>query len=308
MKMKQREKWMNTHNNGHLILVTGATGTQGGATVRHLLKHEGVRIRALTRDPNTSPAQALAAQGVEVVRGDFDDRTSLDQALTGAYGVFSVQNVVEIGDEGEARQGIALIDAAKAAGVKHIVQASAGGVGRAAGVIGLVGKQQVEEHLKQSGLRYTILRPTWFMSDWAWPMPFFRPSIENGRLALPLDPEKPLQQISPDDIGAFATLAFLKPERWAGRTVEIAGDERTMPEVAAALSRVLGRPVEYRQITWEVWQEQAGDFFYRLFRWYNDVGYNAAIADLRQEYPALATLDGYLQSSQWKSSVVEMGQ
>ncbi len=116
-----------------LMLVTGATGKQGSAVARHLLKR-GFRVRAITRDPKKEPARALAEQGVEVRRGDLDEPESLKPALTGAYGVFSVQNFWETGYEREVRQGIALADAAKTAGVRHFIYSTVASAHRKTGL------------------------------------------------------------------------------------------------------------------------------------------------------------------------------
>ena len=86
------------------ILVTGATGQQGGAVARALLAG-GHKVRALTRKPDGEAARALAGKGAEVVRGDLDDVASLEKALAGAWGVFAVQNTWEAGVEGEEQQG-----------------------------------------------------------------------------------------------------------------------------------------------------------------------------------------------------------
>src|SRR5215218_2690509 len=108
-----------------LILVTGATGQQGGATARALLKR-GFKVRALTRKPASPSAERLASEGMELAAGDLDDRGSLDRALQGVHGVFSVQTFMGGGVEAEERQGKLLADAAKAASVKHFVYTSVG--------------------------------------------------------------------------------------------------------------------------------------------------------------------------------------
>jgi uncharacterized protein YbjT (DUF2867 family) len=273
------------------VLVVGATGTQGGATARELLR-TGVSVRALTRDPASAAAKALADAGAQVVRGDLDDPAGLREALAGVDGVFSVQDLIALGDEGEARQGIAVIDAARAAGVRHLVQASGGGADRSPDLPGFTGKSLVEQHLRSSGISHTIVAPTWFMSNWDWP--YFRPAILAGVLALPLDPTTPLQQVAPVDIGRLAALAFADPERWAGQRVELAGDERPIARTAAALGASLGRPVSYRQVSWEAFEAEYGSFFAGLFRWYADHGYRADIPALRRTLPGLLDLDGYL--------------
>src|SRR4051812_4292432 len=116
-----------------LILVSGATGQQGGAVARSLLKR-GFPVRALIRDLEKSEARALAEGGAELVRGDLEDRSSLERALEGVYSVFSVQNFYEGGYEGEVRQGETLADAAKAAGVQHVVYSSVGSAHRETGI------------------------------------------------------------------------------------------------------------------------------------------------------------------------------
>ena len=108
----------NTQNVERLILVTGATGKQGGAVARSLLDR-AFRVRALTRDPQRPEAQALTEQGAEVVQGDMEDRSAMNRVLEGIYGVFSVQNFWESGYDREVQQGKAVADAAKEAGVEH---------------------------------------------------------------------------------------------------------------------------------------------------------------------------------------------
>ena len=117
--------------NDRIIAVTGATGQQGGAVARKLLA-EGWKVRALTRDANKPAAQELASFGAEVAAGDMEDRAQLDAAFQGAYGVFSVQNfwLPNVGFEGEIRQGKNVADAAKAAGVQHLVYSCVGGTAR----------------------------------------------------------------------------------------------------------------------------------------------------------------------------------
>lgn len=277
------------------ILVTGATGQQGGAVARHLLA-AGFPVRALTRDPDKPAAQALAARGATLVRGDLTDRASVDRAVAGAAGVFSVQNYYEAGGpEGEVRQGAALADAAKAAGVRHLVYSSVGSADRQTGIPHFESKARIEEHVRGLGVSYTILRPVFFMDNWERS----RDAIRGGVLAQPLDPEKPLQQVAVDDIGAFAALAFADPAAWGGRAVDLAGDELTMPRAAEVFARALGRPVRYERIPLDRFRQAAGAETAALFAWFDDVGYAADIPALRAAYPPLATLERYLHDAGW---------
>src|ERR687894_1276757 len=148
------------------FLVCGATGSQGGAVARSLLDR-GFRVRALTRDLQKPEAQTLAEQGAEVVQGDMEDRSSMDQVLVdGSYGVFSVQNFWETGYDREVQQGKTVADAAKAAGVEHFVYSSVGSAHRQTGISHFESKWEVENHVRELDLRYTILRPVFFMHKW----------------------------------------------------------------------------------------------------------------------------------------------
>jgi uncharacterized protein YbjT (DUF2867 family) len=289
-------------NEERLIVVVGATGKQGGAVARSLLDR-GFRVRALTRNPQKPEAQALADQGAEVVQGDMEVRSSIEQALEGAYGVFSVQNFWETGYDSEVQQGKTVADAAKAAGVKHFVFSSVGSAHRQTGIPHFESKWEVEEYVRDTGLPYTILRPVFFMQNWE----MMREMILGGTLAQPLDPDKPFQQVAVEDIGAFATRAFENPDRWIGREVDLAGDEQSMTAIADTFGRVIGREVSYYQVPWDQFEEQMGEEVTVNYRWFNDVGYEADIAALQQEYPELTTFERYLRSHGWEGAEVPAG-
>ena len=280
-----------------VILVSGATGQQGGTVARTLLDW-GFAVRALTRDTDKAAARELADLGAEVVGGDLEDRESIERVLDGVYGVFSVQQFMETGVEGEVRQGVLLADAARAAGVEHIVYSSVGSAHRETGIPHFESKFEVEEHVRASGVPYTVLRPVFFMQNWE----YMREPILGGTLPQPLDPDKPLQMIDADDIGVFAAMAFDDPERWIGREVDIAGDELTMPEIAGTLSRVIGHNVDYFQVPWEGFEEQMGEEYAVMYRWFNDYGYEADIAALKKEHPGLVTFEQYLRSHGWENA------
>jgi uncharacterized protein YbjT (DUF2867 family) len=283
------------------ILVTGATGQQGGAVARELLKQPGFAVRALTRDPAKPAARALAQAGAEVIRGNLDDPASVRSGLEGACGVFSVQNFMETGYDREIRQGKLLADAAKSAGVQHFVYTSVVSADRQTGLPHFESKWQIEQHIGHGGLSHTILRPAFFMQNW---FSYLREPILNGTLPLPLNPQTTLQEISVDDIGAFAARAFQNPIKWHGRTIELAGEELTMVRVAELLTRAVGRPVKYIQVPWEQFQRGAGEEMTEMYRWFNDVGYHVDIAALRKEYPNLSRLEKVLSQQDWLGSEI----
>jgi uncharacterized protein YbjT (DUF2867 family) len=282
-----------------VILVTGATGKQGGAVAKHLLK-KGFRVRAVTRDAGKPSARALAEQGAEVTEADLDDRDSVDRALAGTSGVFSVQNFWETGYQREVDQGVRLADAAKEAGVEHFVYSSVGSAHRDTGLEHFDSKWEIENHVRDIGLPYTIFRPVFFMDNWE--NPFLRDTIRSGTLAQPLDPGVKFQQVATDDIGGFVALAFADPDRWLGREVDLAGDEQTMPEIAATFARVIGRPVQYHQLAWEDFRKAAGEEYAKMYRWFNEVGYEARIPALRADYPALTSFEQYLRQNGWEGA------
>lgn len=288
-------------NVDRLILVTGATGNQGGAVARSLLD-KGFKVRALTRDSEKQEAQTLTEQGAEVVQGDMDDQSAIEQALEDAYGIFSIQNFWETGYDREVQQGKTVADAAKAASVEHFVYSSVGSAHRDTGIPHFDSKWEVEEHLRETGLPYTILRPVFFMQNWE----MMREQIVDGTLPQPLDPDKPLQHVAVEDIGSFAAIAFEHPDEWIGQEVDLAGAEQTMPEIADTFGNVTGREVEYYQVPWDQFEEQMGEEFAVMYRWFNDVGYEADVAALR-EYPELTTFEQYLRSHGWEGAGQQEG-
>jgi uncharacterized protein YbjT (DUF2867 family) len=282
-----------------IIAVTGATGQQGGAAARHLLS-KGWKVRALTRDPGKPAAQALASAGAEIVQADNDDRASLDHALQGAYGTFSVQNfwLPGVGAGGEVRQGISIADAAKAAGIQHFVYTSVGAAHRGMGQAHFASKWEIEQYIQSLDLPYTILRPVAFMENYNWQ----RAAITNGTLTgWGLRPDKGLQLVAVDDVGVFAALVFEDPQDYLGKTLEIAGDELTEPQIAATFARVIGRPV---RLAVPPMQEgaQPTEEQIAMFQFFNNIGYDADIAALRRIYPGLITLESYLRKNGWENA------
>ena len=258
-----------------LVLVTGATGRQGGATARELLAR-GHRVRALTRRPESPEARALEALGAAVVAGDMDDAGSLERAVAGAWGVFSVQNTWEAGVEREEEQGLRLAGIARRAGVRHFVYSSVGSAHRQTGIPHFENKARIEARVRELGFpSHTILRPVFFMENWA--SPWFLPGIQEGRLAVGIRPETRLQMIASRDIGKYALRAFEQHAELNGRAIDLAGDERTMPETAEILGRAAGRTLEFIPVPIEDVRRFSEDFA-TMLEWFDRVGYEADIA------------------------------
>jgi uncharacterized protein YbjT (DUF2867 family) len=262
-----------------VVLITGATGKQGGATLRHLAKRPGFKLRALTRKPDGEAAKAVAALGAEVVRGDFDDAASLAAALAGAWGVYSVQNSWEAGVEKEEVQGKRLATLAREAGVQRFVYTSVGSAHENTGIPHFDSKWHIEQAVEALGFpSYAIIRPVFFMENLLSPW-----SLAGDKLTLGLSPHTKLQMIAADDIGKFGSKAFVDADAMKNVELDIAGDAVTMTEAAAALSPVVGRTVTYQQIPIDVVRKQSEDLALML-EWFEKVGYSADIATQEQRF------------------------
>lgn len=261
------------------ILVTGATGTQGGAVCSSLLA-AGQRVRVLTRDPEK--ARGILGTGVEAVRGDFRDPKSLRKALAGFDSAFVMGTPYEEGAEAEVSQGKAMIDACADVGIGHVVYSSVCGANKGTGIPHFDSKQRIEQHLKKTGLPCTILRPVWFMENFA--SPWYLPSIEKGVLSSPLRPDRPLQMVSVADIGKFAAAAFTQPSKFVGEEIDIAGDELTMERIVKEISRVLSRPIRYEPIPEDRAEQALGRDWALMFKWFNEHGYDVDIETLRSRF------------------------
>lgn len=278
------------------VLVLGATGQQGGAVAR-ALRCNGQPVRALVRDPFGDKAKALEAIGIELCQGDFSDLASIETAMSGIYGVFSVQPssgqgaVYGVTDEVEVRYGKAVADIALKHDVRHFVYTSVGAAGKGETGLGhFDSKTEIEEHVRGLGMRSTIVRPASFMEMLMLP----GMGLDQGRFSFFMRPDQSMQFIAADDIGKIVALVFTDPERFAGKTIEIAGDEVTGTEMQEVLSRAAGRTITYSRFPDRLLEQNA--FLGRLAELVDD-GRCAGAADigtLRREFGALTTLDVWL--------------
>ena len=277
-----------------LILVSGATGTQGGSVARELVAR-GYQVRGLTRNPGSDAAMALHTLGIEMVRGDFDEPESLDAALQGAYGAFSVQQYRGVGVDGEIRQSKAFADAAKRAGVEHFVYTSVSKAPLGTGVPQFESKLEIENYIRMLDMPFTIIRPASFMSSFE----ASREAASTGQIRGPLPPDLARIYIAPRDIGRFAAEAFDHPESWLGTTTSIAGERISYANIAAAMSRVMGTPVVYWQIPWDEYTASATETAISRERWYLENTDPVDVDALRQDYDWLIRFEDYLIQSGW---------
>ena len=192
--------------NEQKVLITGATGQQGGATARELLAADH-HVIALTRRPDSAAAQALAKLGADIVRGDLDDESSLRAALEGVWGVYSIQNTWEAGVEQEEVQGKRLARLSKEAGVHHFVYGSVASADEDTGIPHFDNKSRIEDEVRRLDFpSYAIVRPVFFMENLT--TPWFKPAIDEGNLAIGIRPDTSVQMIAVADIGKYGAMAF----------------------------------------------------------------------------------------------------
>ncbi len=274
------------------ILITGVTGKQGGAVAR-ALAGKGFQLRGMTRKPDSDAAKAVAAIGIDVVAGDLDDEASLKTALTGAWGVFAVQNTWEAGVEKEEEQGKRIARLAREAGVQHYVYSSVGSAERNTGIPHFDNKWRVEEVVRGLGFpSQVILRPVFFMENLV--SPWF---LHGDKLVSAMDPKTKLQMVATRDIGVVGAKLFTDAATHAGKAYELAGDALTLPEAAATLSKHMGKPLEYVQIPMSEVRKNSEDFALML-EWFDRGGYNANIPELAKTFAYQpTTLDAWARET-----------
>ncbi len=301
-----------------IIAVVGATGAQGGGMARAILADSkgDFAVRALTRQPDSDKAQALAKQGAEVVPADLDDLESLKGAFAGAYGAFCVTSYWEhFSPERELAQARNMAQAAKAAGLKHVIWSTLEDTRKWVPLSDnrmptLQGKYKVphfdakgeaDEEFKKAGVP-----TTWLLTSFYWDNFIFFGSGPkkgpDGKLALtfPMD-DKKLPAIAVEDIGKCAYGIFKRGSEFFGKKVGISGEQLTGAQLAAAMSKALGQEVRYNAVSPEVYRglgfpgaDDLGNMF-QFKRDFND--YYCGVRDpafARSLNPALQTFDMWL--------------
>lgn len=278
------------------ILVTGATGNQGGALLRHL-KARGHRLRALVRDRSSPGAKALQSQGVEVFQGSFDDPASIEQAAHYVDAAF-LMGTPAGGAELELRQGQSAIDGLRAADVPFVLYSSVASASQHTGIPHFDSKFAVEHQLRTSGLPFAIVGPVSFMENVV--APFALPGLRQGTYGSWVPADKPIQMIALDDLAAFDAMLIEKSSRFRGQRVEVASDELTPVQVASVLSQRIGRPIRLQALPLEGLRQRNPDLA-KMSEWLGQHGYTVDIPALRHDYPEIGwhTLDDWAGERDW---------
>ncbi|WP_201756096.1 NmrA/HSCARG family protein [Corallococcus silvisoli] len=294
------------------VLVTGATGQQGGAVIRQLL-NRGHHVVALVRDVESPSARALQKPGVVLAQGDFEDRRTLERAMRGVDAVYAMGTPFGSGGvDAEIHHGQNLADAAKRSGVRHYVYSSVAGASELTGIPHFDSKHAVELYLRRLDMPFTILGPTYFMENLTQrPL---RDALASGQLPVALPASRGLQMVAVDDLGAFALQVLEDPEKFIGERIDVASDEVTGQQAAALLSMVSGHRIHFEQVPLEQLHQQSEDLA-AMFEWLDKVGYHADILTLRNDYPRVTwqTFEtwarhqdwGFITSPSWPATAAE---
>ena len=304
-----------------IIAVIGATGAQGGGVVRAILADQsgGFKARAITRKTDSDKAKALAAQGVEVVAADLDDEKSLEKAFAGAYGLYGVTNFWEhFSGEKEYVQAGNIAKAAKAAGIQHAIWSTFEDTRKWVPlnddrmptlqgkykVAHFDAKAEADKLFKDAGVPTTFLLTTFYWEN----MIYFGMGPKKGAdgkyaMTLPMAKAK-LAGIAAEDIGKCAYGIFKKGKEYIGKTVGIAGEHLTVPQMTATLSKAYGFDVAYNEVTPAVFRsfgfpgaDDIGNMFQIYQEFEKPFGGARSVEVSRSLNPGLLTFEKWLAAN-----------
>ncbi|GAA6004139.1 hypothetical protein JCM10207_002446 [Rhodosporidiobolus poonsookiae] len=276
------------------ILVTGATGKQGGAVLEALQTLPNPpKLRALSRNPDSPAAQKLKEKGVEVFKGDLSDSEGLKKALEGAEAAFLVTTIAPKGSS-EEEQGINFIRVAQSTNLSYLVFTSVCDATPTCTVPHFESKARIEEELRQSGMNHAVVAPACFMDNFP-----AQSGVALSMLTGVFDASlngKEIQMISVKDIGEVSAKVVADPSTYAGKVIKLAGDCLTMADVTDIYARLENKSV------WKAWIPSLAVSvlpydFKMMLRWFDSTGFSADIPALRKEFPGLRTFEQYLREA-----------
>jgi uncharacterized protein YbjT (DUF2867 family) len=288
------------NSNSLFILVTGATGKQGGALARSLIER-GHRVRALTRNKESYKAKELEKLGIELVEGDFGYAPTLIDAMDGVDAVFAMTTPFEKGDNFELKSGYLLEHAAISLSIKHLVYSSVAAADQETGISHFKSKFNIENFIKSKKVPFTIIRPVYFMENLlsSWMLS----ELNQGRISTALKRDRKLQMITVEDIANFIVYVFEHREQFLGKTIEIASDEISMEQVTETISRTLGKHFEYHELSYQDINNMRDDFV-NLYKWLNEKGYKVDVLELHNRYPEIKwhTFEEWAKKQYWSKT------
>jgi uncharacterized protein YbjT (DUF2867 family) len=277
------------------FFVTGATGNQGGATARSLVEN-GCGVKALVRNLAAANAGKLKHPSIELVKGDLNDPASYKIYLKHIDGAFALFTYMK-GVKKEIAQGKSFIDAAKEMNVPFILYSSVIGADSGSGIPHWESKNEIEQHLKVTGIPYAIIRPSSFFQNFL--IPDVHKRIAKGKLVTPVKKNKVQQFIGTEDVGRIAAHILMNKEEYAGRTITIAADEMDMQSAAQTFTDMLGKPVTYSQLPGLLTRIFMGSDLHTMFKYVNnnDVLFVKNMDALKAEFPFLTSMKEWVTNN-----------
>jgi uncharacterized protein YbjT (DUF2867 family) len=279
-------------SNNKTIFVTGGTGNQGGAVARSL-SQQGFTVKVLTRNSTSPKTQNLKKLNIELVTGDLNNPDTFRQHLKDVYGIFSVQSFKN-GVEKEISQGIALATLAKELNVTHFLYSSAFGANLNTAVPHIDSKFKIENHIKQTRLPFTIIRPTFLYENFL--IPQVKKGILKGNLVQPINRDTVQQYLAAEDIGKAAVKIFKNSNEYLGRTIPLATEQLSTQEVADAFTKVLNKKIEYKKLPVLITRLLLGNGLYKMFKWMNEKS-SFSLEDVestKKEFTNLLSLENWI--------------
>ncbi|QGY42691.1 NAD(P)H-binding protein [Maribellus comscasis] len=270
-----------------IIVVVGASGNQGREVVKNLLG-KGFQVRTLTRNPKKIE-KLRYEDNLTIFHDDLKNKDSLQNLMTDAYGLFFVLPP----HKKSVAYGRTLIALIRNSNLKHVVFSSVGGVDRNSAINHFRWKKEIEDHLRQSGKPFTIVRPAGYMETFAHPKSI---RLITGLLNLYINSTGTFQLISTQDIGRIVSMVFDNPQKYKEQIMEISGDELTVTELFYKLNQVKGiKMMPYR------FPKMAKYFIPKSLKqmlvFYANDGWKANISELRNEFKGLLTFEDWLKTS-----------
>jgi uncharacterized protein YbjT (DUF2867 family) len=279
--------------NNKTIFVTGGTGNQGGAVARNLVQ-QGFTVKVLTRNIESPKSQNLKNLNIELINGDLNNTDTFREHLKDIYGIFSVQSF-ENGVDKEMNQGIALADLGKEINIKHFLYSSVFAANLNTGVPHMDSKFKIENHIRQIGLPFTILRPTSLYENFL--IPQVKKGILKGKLVQPINRNTVQQYIASEDIGKAAAKIFQNNDNYLGKTIPLATEQLSTQEVAEIFSKALNKKIVYKKLPALITRLFLGNGLFKMFKWMNEKSV-FSIEDVtltRKEFPNPLSLQRWIE-------------
>ena len=239
------------------ILVTGATGAQGGSVARVLLAENNFGVRILTRNALSEKAIALGKTGAEIAEGDFDDIESLHRAMKDCYGVFGITSFWEHFGK-EYAQGESLINAVRDSGIKHFVFHTLPDYYRLSGnkysVPHYDMKARLQLYTQWLGILSTFVHMSFYYENFFNLFPLQKDEDGSFFFGFPQG-DTPLAMTSVEDVGGVVSSIFNQPQKYIGRTVAVVGSDDPCADYATLMTDVLGHEIKYKYIPRDVYAD-----------------------------------------------------